>query len=71
MLLGKDLNIRLFQPNSFLPAILTGTNHFIPLSVALAVAEGHKVSRKQIFFILYLRHFSSDQDEVRCGVAAV
>ena len=48
-----------------LVAILIGTidlNHLKQLSVALILAEGHKVSRKQNF----LAHFSIDQDEICC-----
>ena len=52
-LVSLNLNVgqyaQTFQPNSFILCMLMGTvdlYYFVPLSVALKLAEAHKVSRK-------------------------
>ena len=70
----KDFNVRrhevqTFQLNSFIPAMLLDTiylHNFIPLSVALTFAEGHKVSRT--CWLHFLTHFLIGQGEIWCGV---
>ena len=42
----------------------------MPLSVALTLDEGHKVSREQSQLASFFIHFSSDQNEI-CGVEAI
>ena len=51
---GKNFNVgyckQTFRPNTFILAMLIGTIefcHFIPLSVTLTLAGGHKVSTEQ------------------------
>ena len=70
--------IQTFQPNSFVPAMFTGTisrllfyTTFSGLDYGLSMAEGHKISTKQTLFVDFLAHISTDQDEVCCSVEAV
>ena len=45
--------------------------HFIPLSVALTLAEGHKVSGKvQPAGFIFLAHFSTDQSQIAEAIQA-
>ena len=74
ILCGKNFNtehyVQTFQPNMFILAMLIGTIHFchiIPLSVALTLAWGHQVRRKQNFLI----HISTEKDEIWCGDEAI
>ena len=45
--------------------------HFIPLSLTLTLAGGHKVSAKQNIWLHVLAQFSTDQDETWCCVEAI
>ena len=61
------------RPNLFISATLRGTidfYHSISLSVTLTLPQGHKVSAKQNHGVHFLKHFSSDQDEI-CGDEAI
>ena len=58
------------QSNIFIPAMLIGTidfYHFLQFSLTLTLPGGRKVSAKQNLLISFFAHFSSDQNEIRCG----
>ena len=64
----------IFQPSFFIPAMLKGTidiYHFILLSVTMTLIGGQKVSRKQNLLASFSAHFSTDQDEIGCGIEAI
>ena len=55
------------RSNFLIHAMLIGTfdfYHFVLLSLALTLPGGHKVSAKQICWLHFLTHFSSDEDEI-------
>ena len=59
-----------FQPNSFITAMFISTIdfcHFVPLSVALILASGHKLSRKQNLSAYFFPHIPTEWDEIWCG----
>ena len=55
-------------------SVLTNINlHYVPviqMFVISSFTEGHNISRKLKLIGLFLTQFSSDQDEILCGVEA-
>ena len=57
-----------------MPATLMGTidfYNFIPVSLTLTLPGAHKVSANKTYWLHFLPHFSSDQDEIWCGDEAI
>ena len=59
-----------FQPIFFIPAMLIGTidfYHFLLLSLTLTLCGVKRSAQSKTYWLHFLPHFSSEQDEIRCG----
>ena len=62
---GHDTQTFLLNP--FIRAMCIGTidfYHFTPLAMTLTLAGGYKVSASQIYWLHFLLHFWSDQQQI-------
>ena len=78
ILRGKNLNVghyrQTFQPNLFIPAMLTGTIdfcHFTPFYWPWPCQGVTRSALSKACLLHFFPHFSSEQDEIWCGDEAI
>ena len=62
------------KPFFFIPAMLIGTidfHYFLTLSLTLALPGVTRSAQSKTYWLTFLTHSSSDQDEISCGDEAV
>ena len=58
----------------FVPATLVSTidfGHIVPLSVTLTLSGSTRAAESKMSWLHFLAHFSTEWDEISCGVEAV